>query len=161
MAQALPPSQSTLPPEKRYALNFLLDQRERLLLLRRSSQATLGPGLWGLPAGKIEPGESAQAAAHREMDEEIGRGHRIETLRYLGPLRDTYYGGRFEIHLFLHRWFSGEVQLNDEHTAFAWVECGEYRQYAVMDGIDEDLALLDIWPREFLDAARIPEYLKR
>ena len=146
----------TTPPTARYALNLLLDSAGRLLMLRRSLRTTLGPGLWGLPAGKIEAGESAEMAAKRELQEEIGFGHGVTLLRYLGPIRDTYYGGQFEIHLFHQHWRHGRVLLNDEHTAYAWVGAETYRDYAVMDGIDEDLALLDIWPQRYLDPARIP-----
>jgi 8-oxo-dGTP pyrophosphatase MutT (NUDIX family) len=154
-------SSMTAPPTARYALNLLVDGTDRLLLLRRSPQARLGPDQWGLPAGKIEPGESAPAAALREMQEEIGAGHGVELLRYLGPIRDTYYGGQFEIHLFLRRWHHGRVLLNNEHTEFAWVSRESFREYAVMDGIDEDIALLDLWPQRFLNTARVPPGLRR
>lgn len=147
-------------PSARYALNLLIDDRERLLMLRRSPQAKLGPALWGLPAGKIEAGESPAAAARREMQEEIGAGHGVTLLRYLGPIRDTFYGGQYEIHLFHQRWRHGRVLLNDEHTAWAWVSREDYRSYPVMDGIDEDIAMLGIWPQRFLDPARIPAALR-
>lgn len=64
-------------PTARFALNLLVDDDGRLLLLERSREARLGPGLWGLPAGRIEPGESAEQAARREMDEEIGPSHEV------------------------------------------------------------------------------------
>lgn len=149
----------TPEPEARYALNLILDDTRRLLLLKRSPDAGLGPDQWGLPAGKIEPGESAEAAAWREMREEIGDDHDVELLRYVGPFRDTYYGGRFEIHLFQHRWHGGEIALNHEHTNYAWVSREDYRQYPVMDGIDEDIAILGFWPKRYLDASRIPAHL--
>lgn len=153
-------SPRTAPPEARYALNLLLDAEQRLLMLKRSTAAKLGPGLWGLPAGKIEAGETAEAAARREMEEEIGPGHVVELVRYLGPIRDTYYGGRYEIHLFHSRWLSGDVRLNDEHTEFAWISPERFRDYPVMDGIDEDLALLAIWPQRYLNPERVPPYLR-
>jgi 8-oxo-dGTP diphosphatase len=148
------------PPTARYALNLLLDITDRLLLLLRAADAGLGPGLWGLPAGKIEPGETPTQAAARELTEEIGAGHEVELLRYVGPLRDSYYGGQYEIHLFLQRWRRGEVVLNHEHTAFAWVAAEAFRDYPVMDGIDEDIAILGFWPRRHLNAARIPDHLR-
>jgi len=151
---------TALPPTARYALNLLLDDVDRLLLLHRAADARLGPGLWGLPAGKIEPGETPAAAAARELEEEIGTGHEVELLRYVGPLRDSYYGGQYEIHLFLQRWRTGEVRLNHEHTAFAWVAAEDLRHYPVMDGIDEDIAILGFWPRHHLNAARIPDHLR-
>lgn len=147
------------PPAARYALNLLVDGADRLLMLQRAPGAALGPGRWGLPAGKIEPGESAQAAALREMREEIGPGHVVELERYVGPFRDTYYGGRYEIHLFHYRWRAGEIVLNEEHTAHAWVAPEDYLDYDVMDGIDEDIAIIGFWPRRFLDPARIPAHL--
>lgn len=151
---------SSHPPAARYALNLLENAAGELLLLKRAADARLGPGLWGLPAGKIEPGESAEAAALREMTEEIGPGHDVELLRYLGPLRDTYYGGIYEIHLFHRRWRGGEVRINHEHTEFAWVAAPDFRRYPVMDGIEEDIALLKIWPQRYLDPERVPAYLR-
>lgn len=151
---------SSLPPQARYALNLLQNQAGELLLLKRAADARLGPGLWGLPAGKIEAGESPATAALREMGEEIGPGHEVELLRYLGPIRDTYYGGIYEIHLFHRRWLAGSVVLNHEHSEFAWVAPQRFRDYAVMDGIEEDIALLKIWPQRYLNPARVPPYLR-
>ncbi|MEM7541840.1 MAG: NUDIX domain-containing protein [Pseudomonadota bacterium] len=139
---------------------MLVDEDNRVLLLRRHPNAKLGGDLWGLPAGKIEPGESPDEAADRERCEEIGDRHEVTLARYVGPFRDTYYGGQYEIHLFHFQWHSGQVTLNDEHTAFAWVGRESWREYAVMDGLDEDLAILGIWPREFLRDEKIPDYLK-
>ena len=94
------------------------------------------------------------------MCEEIGRDHEVELLRYLGPVRDTYYGGRYEIHLFHFRWRRGVVTLNHEHTDYAWVDKAGFHDYAVMDGIDEDIALLRLWPQRFLNPARVPAHLR-
>jgi 8-oxo-dGTP diphosphatase len=148
------------PPTARFALDLLVDARDRLLLLRRAPHATLGPDLWGLPAGKIEAGETPAAAAAREMREEIGAGHEVELLRALPPVRDSFYGGQYEIHLFHYRWHAGTVVLNAEHTAYAWVAPQAFRRFTVMDGIDEDIALLGLWPRRYLDPARLPAHLR-
>ena len=148
-------------PSARYALNLLIDEYGRLLILKRAPDSRLGSGMWGLPAGKIEAGELPEQAALREMREEIGVGHETELVRYVGPIRDTYYGGQYEIHLFHRTWSRGDVVLNAEHTAYAWVSKEEFHRYPVMDGIDEDLSILDIWPQRYLNAERIPDALKR
>lgn len=144
------------PPEARFALNVVEDGEHRILLLRRAASAALGPGLWGLPAGHIEPGESPWDCAQRELREEIGTAHRLRLVKCLGPIRDRLYGGRYEVHLFHLRWEGGEVILNREHTAAAWVGAEDYRRYPVMDGIDEDLLYLGIWPRSVLNEDKLP-----
>ena len=150
-----------IAPTARFALNLMLDPSDRLLLLLRSENAKLGPSKWGLPAGKIEGNETPTEAALREMQEEIGFGHEIELQRYLGPIRDTYYGGQYELHLFHYSWFKGEVRLNEEHTAFAWVSKEEIRNYDVMHGIEEDIALLSLWPISYLNPERVPKATDR
>jgi 8-oxo-dGTP pyrophosphatase MutT (NUDIX family) len=46
------------------------------------------PGVWALPKGKIDPGESAPETAVREVQEETGvEGHLVEKL---GDVRYTY-----------------------------------------------------------------------
>ena len=130
-------------------------------MLKRRPDSKLGAGMWGLPAGKIETDETPEAAAFREMAEEIGPGHEVEMVRYVGPFRDTYYGGQFEIHLFQFNWTAGEIVLNDEHTEYAWVSREDFGSYEVMDGIDEDIAILGFWPLRYLNADRVPDHLRQ
>lgn len=44
----------------------------RRVLLQLRSAHVLTPGVWALPGGALEPGESAEAAALRETEEEVG-----------------------------------------------------------------------------------------
>ena len=46
---------------------ILFDKHEQILLQQRTDN-----GLWGLPGGSLEPGESLEEAARREMYEETG-----------------------------------------------------------------------------------------
>jgi 8-oxo-dGTP pyrophosphatase MutT (NUDIX family) len=55
---------------------------EVLLIFRR--------GAWDLPKGKLDPGETPEAGALREVAEEVGVG--LETLRLLRPLGVTVHG---------------------------------------------------------------------
>ena len=43
-----------------------------LLLTRRAARLSAHAGQWALPGGRIDPGEGAQAAALRELEEELG-----------------------------------------------------------------------------------------
>jgi len=52
------------------------DARGRILLARRTEGRDLA-GLWEFPGGKVEPGESAEAALVRELHEELGIEARV------------------------------------------------------------------------------------
>jgi 8-oxo-dGTP diphosphatase len=146
-------------PTNRFSLNLMLNKQNELLMLLRSLNSALGAGQWGVPAGKIEAGETPREAALREMREEIGPGHSVEETDYIGPIKDTYYGGQFEIHLFRYRWFSGNIVLNDEHSKHSWVSKESICNYDVMKGIEEDIALLNIWPTKYLNQSLVPKSL--
>lgn len=146
-----------MPPiQARFSINILEDQHNEILLLKRSSQAQLGAGLWGFPAGHIIEGESPGQCSIREICEEIGLDHRIELLDTVAPVRDTRYGGVYEIHLFHYRWIDGRIVLNPEHTEHAWVNRDNYKCYPVVDGVDEDIDHFKIWPRSFLNQDKLP-----
>ena len=58
--------------ERRVAVVFLVDPRGRVLMQHRDANANVSPNQWGLPGGKIEPGETPDEAARREVLEETG-----------------------------------------------------------------------------------------
>lgn len=48
-----------------------VNERYEVCLLRQY-RSTIGDWLWEIPAGKLDPGESAESTAHRELVEEAG-----------------------------------------------------------------------------------------
>lgn len=149
-------SESTPPPVKaRFSINILENENSEILLLKRSLDTEFGPGLWGFPAGHIEENESPKECAERELREELGNDVEVCLLARLGPVRDTFYGGVYEIFLYHQRWLDGNIRLNHEHSEYAWVDRYHYHQFPVMDGIDEDIQYFSIWPTEYLNSSRL------
>ena len=76
----------------------VLEDRGRWLVQRRPSTGLL-PGLWEFPGGRIEPGETPEAAARRELREETGLG--VVGLVPLGTVRHAYSHFSVELHAYL------------------------------------------------------------
>jgi len=57
-----------------------------LILTRRSSKLRSHPGQWALPGGRIDPGETPEQTALREMREEVGLD--LDEMAVLGRLDD-------------------------------------------------------------------------
>ena len=77
----------------RGALVILVDREGRLLLqLRDAKQSIALPGVWSMPGGALEAGESPTEGTRREVREEIGQAvgplHFVSSVR---PDRRTAY----------------------------------------------------------------------
>jgi 8-oxo-dGTP diphosphatase len=105
----------------------LIDPDGRVLLARRPEGKHLA-GLWEFPGGKVNPGESPEAALIRELAEELG----IETdERCLAPF--TFASHRFDsfhllMPLYLCRVWRG-IPAPREGQTLAWVRKAALADY--------------------------------
>lgn len=96
-------------------------------------------GVWTMPGGVVEAGETLNEALVREIDEETKM--KIEPVALAGHrevmVRDA--AGRAERHFvimcFASRWISGEPELNEELAEGRWVELSELSEYKTTDGL--------------------------
>lgn len=51
---------------------IILNSKKEILLEKRSKNLFMYPGMWGLPGGLIEYGETIEQAIKRELKEELG-----------------------------------------------------------------------------------------
>jgi 8-oxo-dGTP diphosphatase len=87
----------------------------RVLAARRTAPAE-ARGLWELPGGKVEPGESPEAAVVREIAEELGCVVRVRrTLAGEQRIRDGY-----RLRVVLAELVDGEP-VPHEHDAVRWL----------------------------------------
>ena len=74
---------------------FVNDSLEVLLLLRDETPAIPYPGMWDIPGGHVEPGETPYACIVREMKEEMGIdlvGHRfLARAEFSDPIEYTFW----------------------------------------------------------------------
>jgi len=105
----------------------LIDADGRVLLTQRPEGKSMA-GLWEFPGGKVEPGETPEAALIRELEEELG----IETWgSCLAPLTfasHSYESFHLLMPLFACRKWSGTPQ-GREGQRLAWVRARDLRSY--------------------------------
>ena len=105
----------------------LIDIDGRVLLAQRPEGKPMA-GLWEFPGGKIEPGETPEAALIRELHEELG----IETwASCLAPLTfasHSYDDFHLLMPLYACRKWDGIVQ-GRENQALKWVRGDSLRDY--------------------------------
>lgn len=105
----------------------LIDSDGRVLLAQRPPGKSMA-GLWEFPGGKVEPGETPEAALIRELEEELG----IETWNScLAPLSfasHAYDDFHLLMPLFACRRWQGIVQPR-EGQSLSWARVSEFGNY--------------------------------
>lgn len=89
----------------------------RILAARRSEHMSL-PGLWEFPGGKIEPGETAEAALLREISEEFNC--EIEVKNYLTTTDYDYPFGVVSLTTFFVDLKGTDPEIT-EHSEIRWL----------------------------------------
>jgi 8-oxo-dGTP diphosphatase len=124
------------PSHPQLAVSAAIFRDGNILLVRRARSP--GKGLYSLPGGRVEFGESLHTALHREVDEETAL--RIEIAGLAGwreVLPATGGGGHYLIMSFAARWSAGEPRLNDELDDFKWLAPDALGDLMVTDGLQQ------------------------
>ncbi|KQX34890.1 hypothetical protein ASD04_16035 [Devosia sp. Root436] len=93
--------------------------------------------LWTLPGGRIEPGETIEQCATREISEEVGLTIRNPRPVLVQPLgRD----GTFRLAVFATRDFSGQLRASDEIADHKWLDPAALIALRTTSRLDDVLA---------------------
>lgn len=116
-------------------------EKDRFLLVKRSSLRKRFPNEWEFPSGFLED-EMEKAGALRELKEEtgligevikIGQSFEVETEMY-----------HFRIHPVLVKVEYGDIELTEEHEDFEWIKIGEVEKYNTVPQLKENLETVDV-----------------
>jgi 8-oxo-dGTP diphosphatase len=98
----------------------LVDADGRVLICQRPQRKQLA-GLWEIPGGKVEAGETPEASLIRELEEELGVGVTHACLAPFVFASHEYESFHLLMPLYLCRRWTGQVTAR-EHKALAWVK---------------------------------------
>jgi 8-oxo-dGTP diphosphatase len=105
----------------------LVDPDRRVLIAQRP-EGKMFPGLWEFPGGKLEEGETPEAALMRELQEELGISTQSACLAPVAFVSHAYESFHLLMPLYVCRKWQGTPQPL-EHVALKWVRPQALRDY--------------------------------
>ena len=107
----------------------MIDPDGRVLLARRPEGKSMA-GLWEFPGGKVEAGETPEAALDRELREELGVEICVPCLAPLSFASHAYHDFHLFMPLYILRMWDG-IGRPREGQELAWVRPEHLRDYAM------------------------------
>jgi ADP-ribose pyrophosphatase YjhB (NUDIX family) len=124
-------------PKPELAVSAAIFRDGKVLLVRRAAAPAMG--LWTLPGGRVEVGETLVEAVKREVVEETALSIEVIGLAgYRERILAEAVGDRgrhFVILPFAARWVAGEVALNEELGDSRWMPIAEVSGLSTTEGL--------------------------
>ena len=104
---------------------IIVNDKDEVLLLKRSSTARTEPITWSRPGGAVEFGEKIEEAVVREVEEETGV--KIQVLKHLEITQNIEEDKHWIAHGYLARHLSGEPKNMEptKHDEIRWFPVNE------------------------------------
>ncbi|MFO6453649.1 MULTISPECIES: NUDIX hydrolase [unclassified Aeromicrobium] len=110
----------------------VIDDAGRVLLVRRAHDP--GRGLWSVPGGRVEPGETLEDACAREVLEETGYAVEVGPELWTAHV-PTGDGRDYEIHDFAATVVSGRLVAGDDADEAGWFSLDAMAALPMVEGL--------------------------
>ncbi len=144
------------------AITAIVVKEGKYLITQRSASKKRFPGMWTVPGGKLEASDYLalpkdtefywynvlERTLRREIKEEVGID--IENIEYVTSLATVHADGSPSLVIScVADYVSGEVTLQlEENDQFAWISLEEAKNYQLLDGIYDELVMVEKKRRE-------------
>jgi len=119
------------PAKNRQLVAVAIVEKNGKILIAQRTKKDAFENRWAFLGGKVEGNENIHDCLKRELKEEIGINAEIG--EYFGTNSFYVNQTKFELHTFKVTQFTGEITLNHEHRAFAWVTPSELCNYDIIE----------------------------
>jgi 8-oxo-dGTP diphosphatase len=99
---------------------FIVDNQNKVLIVKRSKKDIQKPGIWEIPGGMLKEGENPHLSLIRRIKEEVGLDIEVKNVLEIHHFtRDN--GQKIIMNVYLCKPSGVNVKLSQEHTEFEWV----------------------------------------
>ena len=109
---------------------IILDNKNRVLVLKRSIKVKISPNLWNLPGGNVKKGESLKQAVIREAKEETNLKIKPVDRHFY-----VHYYPEVTVYAFKTKLTEGKISLDKTHVKFRWVSKDNWKDLKYTPGV--------------------------